>query len=318
MRTELRSLEWLLAVAEAGSIGAAARRLQVSQPAVTDRLQRLERHLGLTLLRRSARGTRLTPEGAAVADWAGELLAASDRLEAGAAALRRRHDSQLRVSASMTVAEYLLPRWLFDLRQAHPGTAVALRMCNSREVVRDVTEGRADLGFVEGPRVAEELRSRVIANDELAVVVGPTHPWAQRRAPVTVSQLVAEPLAVREPGSGTRDTMELALARAGKQNPLSGELQLGSTAAIKAAVLTGQGAGVLSRLAVTEDLASGRLHEVTIEGLDLKRRLCMVWPSGQQLTGAPAQLAAIALAAGRPARRPARGSQPGPRVPRVP
>ncbi|HET8602151.1 MAG TPA: LysR family transcriptional regulator [Segeticoccus sp.] len=308
MRTDLRSLEWLLAVAERGSIGAAARHLHVSQPSVTDRLQRLERHLGLGLLQRSPRGTQLTTEGAAVADWARQVLDASDRLEAGAAALRRQHDSRVRVSASMTVAEYLLPRWLSDLRQGHPGTTVALRMCNSREVTRDVAEGRADLGFVEGPRVDGDLRKRVIASDDLAVVVGPRHRWARRRAAVSVAQLVEESLVVREPGSGTRDTLELALARAGHGQALSGGLELGSTAAIKAAVLTGQGVGVLSRLAVADDLASGRLHEVPVAGLDLVRRLCMVWSPGQRLTGAPAELAAIALAAGKASEVLARGS----------
>jgi DNA-binding transcriptional LysR family regulator len=299
MRTDLRSLEWLLAVAERGSIGAAARHLHVSQPSVTDRLQRLERHLGLGLLQRSPRGTQLTPEGAAVADWARQVLDASERLEAGAAALRRQHDSQLRVSASMTVAEYLLPRWLYDLRQAHPGTAVSLRMCNSRDVVRDVGEGRADLGFVEGPRVDGDLGKRVIGSDDLAVVVAPGHRWGRRRNPLDVAQLLEEPLVVREPGSGTRDTLELALARAGRGSGPRGGLELGSTAAIKAAVLAGQGVGVLSRLAVADDLVSGRLHEVSVDGLDLVRHLCMVWPSGQRLTGAPAELGAIAVAAGR-------------------
>ncbi len=294
MRTDLRSLEWLLAVAEQGSIGAAARHLHVSQPSVTERLQRLERHLGLGLLQRSPRGTRLTPEGAAVADWARQVLDASDQLEAGAAALRRRHDSQLRVSASMTVAEYLLPRWLSELRRAHPGTAVALRMCNSRDVVSDVQQGRADLGFVESPRVDGDVRKLVIAHDDLAVVVGPGHRWARRRAPLPVAQLLDEPLVVREPGSGTRDTLERALARAGGTAAVHGGLELGSTAALKAAVLNGQGVGVLSRLAVADDLVSGRLHELTVPELDLTRRLRMVWPSGHRLTGAPAELAAIA------------------------
>ncbi|HET7303202.1 MAG TPA: LysR family transcriptional regulator [Segeticoccus sp.] len=297
MRTDLRSLEWLLAVAEHGSIGAAARALRVSQPSVTDRLQRLERHLGLALLQRSPRGTRLTPEGGAVADWARQVLDASDRLEAGAAALRRRQDSELRVSASMTVAEYLLPRWLADLRERHPDTAVALRMRNSQDVAEDVRQGRADLGFVEGPRVDRDLRRRVVTDDELAVVVGPGHRWAGRRPPVSVTDLVAEPLVVREPGSGTRDTLARALERAGQPGTPRGGLELASTAAIKGAVLGGQGVGVLSRLAVADDLASGRLHEVRVDGLDLGRRLRLVWPSGRRLTGAAAALAATALAA---------------------
>lgn len=302
MRTDLRSLEMLLAVAEQGSIGAAARALDIRQPSVTDRLQRLERHLGLALVERSPRGSRLTPEGVAVADWAREVLSASDQLEAGVAALRRTHDSQLRVSASLTVAEYLLPRWLADLRQSSPDTGVALRMCNSGQAAQDVLHGDADLGFIEGPRTTRGLHTRVVAADALVIVVAPGHPWGRRRRPLGVGELADAPLIVREKGSGTRETLDNALVGAGAHRTGTARLELGSTAAIKAAVLTGQGVGVLSRLAISDDIRAGRLREVAVEGVDLRRRLRAIWRAGTRLTGPAAELAACAVRGYRAAR----------------
>jgi DNA-binding transcriptional LysR family regulator len=288
-RTDLASLETLLAVTEHGSIGAAARALGLRQPSVTDRLQRLERHLELSLLVRSPQGTRLTAEGAAVADWARATLAASDLLEAGAAALRRRHGGELRVSASMTISEYLVPRWLTDLRVAAPAVTVSLRVGNSEQVADDVLRADADLGFVEGLSVPNGLHQRVFATDELVVVVADGHPWARRRRPLTAAELAATPLIVRERGSGTRETLARALAVAGFE-PVSPQLELGSTAAVKAAVATSQGISVLSRLAVADDVAAGRLRVVEVADLSLRRRLRVVWRQHTTLTGPAADL----------------------------
>jgi molybdate transport repressor ModE-like protein len=288
-RTDLASLETLLAVTEHGSIGAAARALGLRQPSVTDRLQRLERHLELSLLVRSSQGTRLTAEGAAVADWARATLAASDLLEAGAAALRRRHGGELRVSASMTISEYLVPRWLTDLRVAAPAVTVSLRVGNSEQVADDVLRADADLGFVEGLSVPNGLHQRVFATDELVVVVADGHPWARRRRPLTAAELAATPLIVRERGSGTRETLARALAVAGFE-PVSPQLELGSTAAVKAAVATSQGISVLSRLAAADDVAAGRLRVVEVADLSLRRRLRVVWRQHTTLTGPAADL----------------------------
>jgi DNA-binding transcriptional LysR family regulator len=294
-RTDLASLETLLAVTEHGSIGAAARALGLRQPSVTDRLQRLERHLELSLLVRSPQGTRLTAEGAAVADWARATLAASDLLEAGAAALRRRHGGELRVSASMTISEYLVPRWLTDLRVAAPAVTVSLRVGNSEQVADDVLRADADLGFVEGLSVPNGLHHRVFATDELVVVVADGHPWARRRRPLTAAELAATPLIVRERGSGTRETLARALAVAGFE-PVSPQLELGSTAAVKAAVATSQGISVLSRLAAADDVAAGRLRVVEVADLSLRRRLRVVWRQHTTLTGPAADLARRAQA----------------------
>lgn len=296
MTADLRSLRLLLAVAEQGSISAAAQALGMRQPSATDRLQRLERQLRLDLLSRSPRGSSLTPQGTAVAGWARDVMTACDRLDAGIEALQRQHDSQLRVSASMTIAEYLLPRWLSQLRSRHPETGVALRVCNSADAARDVLQGNADLGFVEGPRTPNGLEREVVSIDELTLVVPRGHPWARRETVVGAEEVVGAALVARERGSGTRDTLELALKQAGLNSP-NPALELGSTAAIKAAVLNGQGVGVLSRLAIDGD-SDQRLVSVPVSGLRLRRQLRMVWPVGKRLAG-PAAVLAECAGAGR-------------------
>src|SRR5882757_1846118 len=135
---DLGEMELLLAVARLGSLGRAAKELGISQPAASGRLRALETRLGVALVRRSPRGSTLTDEGALVSEWARRVLEAAEAFDAGARALRGRRDSRLRVAASMTVAEYLLPGWLIALHERRPGTAVSLAAGNSADVARQV------------------------------------------------------------------------------------------------------------------------------------------------------------------------------------
>ncbi|HEX5496255.1 MAG TPA: LysR family transcriptional regulator [Mycobacteriales bacterium] len=296
-RPDLELLDLFLGVAEHGSLGAAARTRDITQPAASAALARLERRLGLHLVARSPRGSRLTSAGAAVADWSRELLNAADRFGDATEALRARGAGQLRVAASMTVAEYLVPGWLAELRAAAPGVSVGLRVGNSARVARLVRAGTVELGFVEGSGLPPGLRSRAVAVDELTVVVGPRHPWTRRRRPVLPADVAATALVLREPGSGTREILDEALAAHGLTADPA--LELGSTVAIKAAVTGGAGAAVLSALAVGEDVAQGRLVAVTVPDLDLRRRLRAVWRPGGRLDAPAATLLACAVRAGR-------------------
>jgi DNA-binding transcriptional LysR family regulator len=292
MRADLRALEIFLAVADQGGIGTAARALHLAQPTVSAALQALEQRLGLRLVDRSPRGSKLTATGVTVAGWARDVLAASDRLEAGVSALRGDSATHLRVSASMTVAEYLVPGWLSELREHTPQVTVSLRVRNSEDAAEDVVSGNADVGFVEGVRSRADLRQRVFGVDELAVIVAPSHPWGCLERPVDAAALATAPLLLRERGSGTREAFESAL----EEHRLAATpvLELGSTAAIKAAVAAGTGVGVLSALAIADEVVTGRLRRVTVDGLQLRRRLRMVWRGDTRLGGAAAVLARLA------------------------
>ncbi|WP_198944196.1 LysR family transcriptional regulator [Streptomyces sp. CB03234] len=289
---DLGALELLLAVARHGSLGRAAREVGITQPAASSRIRSMERQLGVALVDRSPRGSRLTDAGALVTDWARRVVEAAEAFDAGAQALRDRRDSRLRVAASMTIAEYLLPGWLIALRAERPDTAVSLRAGNSTAVAAGLLAGEADLGYVEGLAVPEGLDAAVVAHDRLVVVTAPSHRWARRRAPLTPAELAATPLVLREYGSGTRQVLDAALADyGGLADPL---MELASTTAVKAAAISGAGPAVLSELAVTEELASRRLVEVPVEGVHLQRALRAVWPIGPLPTGPARDLLSLA------------------------
>ncbi|GGT17182.1 LysR family transcriptional regulator [Streptomyces chromofuscus] len=282
---DLGALELLLAVARLGSLGAAAREVGVTQPAASSRIRSMERQLGVALVDRSPRGSRLTDTGVLVTDWARRVVEAAEAFDAGAQALRDRRDSRLRVAASMTIAEYLLPGWLLALRAARPDTAVSLLAGNSAAVADRLLSDEADLGFVEGLTVPTGLDSVVVGHDHLVVVTAPGHPWARRRRPLSADELAATPLVLREKGSGTRQVLDAALG--GLARPL---IELSSTTAVKASAVGGAGPAVLSELAVGEELATRRLVGVPVEGAGLRRDLRAVWRTGHRPVGPAREL----------------------------
>ncbi|MDA8047754.1 MAG: LysR family transcriptional regulator [Actinomycetota bacterium] len=293
---DLASLDLLVSVGELGSISAAAAAHRVSQPAASMRLRSLERLLHISLLDRSTRGARLTPAGMATAEWAAAVLGDMRTLLAGTAALRADRGSQLRLAASLTVAEYLVPRWLHLLAAEFPDTRVSLEMGNTAHVAELVARGEVDLGFVEGPRPPGRLRSRELLADELVVVVAPGHPWSRRRRPITARQLAGTPLILREPGSGTREVFTDALGARGLS--ATSAMELASTTAIKAAAMGGTWPAVISALAVRSELRAGQLVAINCEDLRLARTIRAIWAPHRPPSPTASRLLSIATRPG--------------------
>lgn len=288
---DLDSLTLLLQVAATGSLGRAGLEHGISQPAVSARIRGMEGLVGFALVERTARGSSLTPNGALLAGWARGVLEAAEVLDAGITSLRSVSEHQLRVAASMTVAEHLLPRWLVRLAAARPQTAVSLQAMNSAQVELTVLAGQVDLGFIEGPGVPAGLDSQVVARDRLVVVVAPDHPWARRRR-IDAAELARTRLVQREPTSGTRTALVAALSAHG---PMAAPLlELSTAGALRSAVAAGAGPAVLSRLAIGDDVDRGRLVEIQTRGADLTRLLRAVWPAGQRPSSPARDLLRIA------------------------
>jgi DNA-binding transcriptional LysR family regulator len=209
----------------------------------------------------------------------------------GTAALRARQDGRLRVTASLTIAEHLLPGWLLTLRGLDPGMHVELNVANSAHVIERIRGGEADLGFIEGRGAPRDVHSRAVARDRLVVVVAPGHAWSRKRRPLRPVELAATPLLLREAGSGTRETLEAALAPYG--GVAEPALELGATAPLRRAAMSGTDPAVLSVLAVADDVAAGRLVEIPAE-LDLDRVLHAVWPRDRDLPDAARHLLRVA------------------------
>ncbi|MDN4489518.1 LysR family transcriptional regulator [Demequina sp. SYSU T00068] len=296
MRTSLEELRMLVAVEQHGSLTGAAQALGVSQQAVSQRMRALERRWGLALFARSARGTGLTDHGALIAGWAAAVLAQADGLESSVAALRADATAHVRIAASLTVAEHLLPGWLVAYGRDPDAAQVELTAINSAVVEERVRAGLDDLGFVETPDPPDGLAALVVARDEVVVVVAPGHPWA-RRTSVSAAEVARTPLLSREPGSGTRLTLESALAAMlGPGSVAAPAAELSTTAAIRATVLAGGGVAALSERAVRDDVAAGRLVRVRVDGPALVRPLAAVWDPRRRLAPAAARILEIAAA----------------------
>jgi DNA-binding transcriptional LysR family regulator len=215
-------------------------------------------------------------------------------LLAGASALRAEGHRHLRLAASMTVAEYLVPTWLRQLAEVRPDVTVALQMGNTFRVGELVASGEADVGFIEGERPPGRLHSRDVLSDVLVVVVGKHHPWARRRRPLSAIELAKTPLLMREVGSGTREVLAAELARHGLEPQAS--MELGSTTAIKSAAIAGSGPAVLSSLAVASELHSGQMVAVVCPELHLKRMIRAIWAPHRPLVGSANDLVRLAVA----------------------
>ena len=289
---DLRSLQLLISVAESGSLAGAASVHGISQPSASVRISALERQLGLCLLVRDNRGSRLTPEGRLVVSWAGTVISSAEHLIEGVNLLRKRREPGLTVAASLTVAEYLMPDLLTRLHRTLPAAGVQLRVANSEEVIALVRTKRVPLGFVESTGVPPDLASSVIGTDTLVVVVAPSHAWARRSLGISISELLDTPLLLREKGSGARETLESRLSRHG--HLAAPALQLSTNSSIRGAALAGGAPAVLSKLTIGADLAGGQLIEVPVDGLSLNRRLRAVWPRDRVPSGEAQTLLVLA------------------------
>ena len=288
---DLDELELLVHVARHGSIGAAARAAGMTQQAASERLRSVETRVGVVLLRRGARGSTLTPAGEVLVEWATRLTDVADEVAAAIETLRTDGDGELRIATSMTVAEHLLPGWMVRLRRRQdarrvPTTTVSLTATNGTQVLRAVRDGSADIGFVEGSARPAGVRSTDIGTDELVLVTSPDQPLARIRKPLSPGQVAALPLTSREPGSGTRQVVEDALAAHGLAMAPPA-VELATLTAIREAVRAGSAPAFVSSRAVRYDLDAGRLVVVRTDGLDLVRTLRAVWTGSRTPPAGP-------------------------------
>lgn len=270
MSINLHHLRVFTAVAETGGFSRAAVTLRLSQPAVSKSVRELERELGLALFDRSGRAARLTDAGALLLGRAKELFGVERIAEAELRSLRGLERGVLRVGASTTVATYFLPPLLARFHALYPRVVLRVVSANTRSIARRLLEGRLDIAIVEGPVEHVRISAAPWLQDELVVIAPATHRLVRKRR-VRVADLEGESFILREPGSGTRDVAEAALAAHGI-HPRTG-LQLGSTEAIKQAVAAGLGLALVSRAAAADQLALGYIAVLRLGEMVVSRPL---------------------------------------------
>lgn len=281
---DLHKLRVFAAVAEHEHYSRAADALGISQPALTVHVRDLERHLGVALFERAGRNVRLTDAGRLAQGYARRILALAVELDEAVDDLRGLRAGQLRIGASTTVGEYLLPATLGAFRRRYPGVGVAVEIANTARIADRLRHGELHLGLVGEPLADPDLELTPYRDDELVLIVPPGHPWAGRT--VAAGELAAAPLVAREAGSATRAVAEAALAAAGVRPPIA--LELGGTEAVKGAVAAGLGVAFVSACAVGRELAAGQLASATLEGAVIRRQFQLVRRRGRRLTAAEA------------------------------
>ncbi|MEJ8827384.1 LysR family transcriptional regulator [Variovorax humicola] len=280
MRLTLRQLLIFTAVADAGSTTAAGLRLALSQSATSGALNELENLLGAQLFDRVGKRLLLNDNGRSLLPQARALLDSAQDIEAqfglgDAAAGQDAMATRLRIGASTTIGNYLLPPLVASYLVAWPAAGVDVQIGNTREVAGSVARLEVDMGLIEGPCREAEVRVVPWREDELVIVCAPTHPLVQDATQrVPLKALRQTRWLLREPGSGTREAVEQALLS--HLHHLDGEMLPGSTEAIKQAAAEGLGLACLSLCAVQDLLTLGRLVVLETTLPRLTRRLYLI------------------------------------------
>jgi DNA-binding transcriptional LysR family regulator len=257
-------------VAQAGGISRGAEQAHVSQPAVSKQIRELEESLGVKLLERLPRGSRLTEAGRLLADYTRRFAILEQDAARAIEEFRGLKRGRLTIGASTTIGAYLLPQVLGAFHKQHPDIELQLEIANTRVIQDYLVEGRIEMGLTEGLIRGEQFNSEVFDEDELVAIAPRGHPLL-KRGPVTARELCREPVILREEGSGTRAVVERALGKLGiAVHPV---LSLAGTEAIKRAVVAGIGVAILSRLAIGCELQFGALAVIPIKDLVIRRRL---------------------------------------------
>lgn len=255
MRPSLHQLEIFVAIAREGSVRAAADRLARSQSAASMALAELETRLERQLFDRTAKRLTLNADGRSLLPRAIALLDHANEVQQ---LFGDEFAMPLRLAASLTVGNHLLPPIIARWHAEHPAAQVQLRIGNTRDVADAMLHFDADIGFVEGSVQREELQLRTWMRDQMVICARPDHPLARKRA--SAAALADAVWIVREPGSGTRETVDQGLLRhLGWPAPA---MVLGSSEAVRLAVAAGAGISCLSRLSIADALAAGTLVEL--------------------------------------------------------
>jgi DNA-binding transcriptional LysR family regulator len=289
---DLRRLQVFAKVYECKSFSRAADDVLLSQPTVSGHIKSLEEEIGVPLFDRLGREILPTRAAELLYEYAVRILDMVEEASAAVDAFLGRLRGSLVVGGSTIPAHYVLPGMVGHFRMLYPEVRVTVEVGDTSQVAQSVLNGKLEAGLVGALPKDERLASTPIMDDTVCLAAWPDHPLAGRK--VTLSDLTSTPIVLREAGSGTRAHFENALADAGLSlSDLTVAAQMGSSLGVLMAVRAKVGVGFLSRRALTDDMAAGRLVELDVEGLDLKRQFYLI--TRRERTHSPAAKAFIGL-----------------------
>ena len=281
MLTDFR-LKVFKTVADRLSFTKAAAELLISQPAVTKQINELERLLGKPLYLRHGNRISLTDDGVRLLEYANRILALYGELRDAFVEEQGAFSGEIRLGASTTLSQYVLPGLLAKFRKLYPDVRVTLFNGNTEQIERQIADGKLDFGMIEGTASNPALHYELFMDDELVLVTSASN-TSFTREEITAADLPALPLVIRENGSGTLDVLSRELSRHGLSlRQLHIEMQLGSTESIKHYLFYSDTFAFVSVQAVLDELAANRLRVVEVGDMELVRRFSFVTAHGQR------------------------------------
>lgn len=263
-----------ITVAEKKNFSRAAEELHMTQPAVSQYIQALEKTMGTKLLERSNKYVRLNKAGEIVYHHAKEILGLYTKMDYLIDDITNNPSGSLSIGASYTYGEYVLPHLLAEMQAKYPAINPAITIGNTREIAELVLGHQLDVGIVEGNFKDKNLRVEAFAVDDMSIVVSSNHYLAKRKGDVSLSELAEETWIVREMGSGTREAIESMFTHY-KINPKK-KLEFGSTQIIKEAVEANLGISLLSDWAIRKEILLETLTIIKIDGVSIRREFSTV------------------------------------------
>ena len=276
----LRQLKVFEAVSRHLSFSRAAEELHLTQPAVSMQVKSLEEQAGLPLFEQVGKKIHLTEAGAEVARFALEVHSGLKDCEDTLAAIRGVSGGRLHL-AVVSTAKYFAPRLLAEFSRRHPGVTVKLSVTNREQVIGELQANQVDLAIMGRPPRGLDVEATAFAKHPHGIIAAPEHPLASRRG-LELSRLAGENFLIREPGSGTRMSMERVFAEHGVK--LASSMELASNETIKQAVMAGMGLSFLSLHTVGLELAAGKLVRLDVKGTPVTRDWHVVSRQGKRLS----------------------------------
>lgn len=274
----LYKLEIFAIVVQTGSFSAAADRLLLTQPAISQHIHDLEASLGARLFQRGRRGVSLTPAGETLHTYTREILRLLAEAENAVTDVQHLASGHVTVAATPGIGVYLLPDWTQSFRQHYPNLSVTVQTGTTPEIITGLRRGKLDIGMIEGELEEGSEREGVGALElevnEQFVIVGMKHPWWGRDR-IGLDELTGQSLVMRQRNSQTRIWLDGELQRAGIQVQVAAEFD--NVESIKRAVAKGRDITILPEYAVRTELEMGLLRAITVEGTPLQRTLKLVW-----------------------------------------
>ena len=290
---DLRQIKIFVAIAETGSFSAAADAVALTQSTVSQHISSLEEEMEVPLFNRLSRGISLTTGGTLFLRHARRILRESDALSQAMCSFRGLERAELIVGASNIPANYLVPQLLSTMKQEHPGISLTMLTGDTTEVLTMLEGAEIELALVGSRSDNSDIIFSPLIKDPLVLVVGSTHPWAASGR-IGMDALFHQPLVMRETGSGSGQSLDLALRLAG-HNPeeLTIAARLGSNEAVLQAVASGYGGAFVSELSVKSWKNAAELKRIEIDGLTVERKIWMASARGRTFSPAAAAFSKI-------------------------